>query len=64
MQIYCHNKCGVILEEFNPHLPFGEFFGGSFFHFLQGQEIFYKKIVVYIVYKDVQKSGFIFNSNL
>jgi hypothetical protein len=24
MQIYCYNKRGVILKEFNPYLPFGD----------------------------------------
>lgn len=21
MQIYCYNKCGIVLQEFKPHLP-------------------------------------------
>jgi len=66
VQIYCYNKCGIILEEFNPHLPFGDFLGrfnphlpfgdflgGFFFHFLQGQKGFLYFFVVYIVDKGV-----------
>ncbi len=33
MQICCYNKCGVALEELNPHLPFGDHLLGNFFLF-------------------------------
>jgi hypothetical protein len=47
VQIYCYNKCGVVLEELNPHLPFGDHFLGIFFCIGQEQEGFLHFPLVY-----------------
>jgi hypothetical protein len=31
VKIYCYSKCGVVLEELNPHLPFGDHLLGNCF---------------------------------
>ncbi len=63
MQIYCYNKCGVVLEELNPHLPFGDHLLGFFFSLIRTKG-FSTFSIVYIVYEGVQKSDLVFNLNL
>jgi hypothetical protein len=36
----CYSKCGVVLEELNPHLPFGDHVGDIFSFFGQEHEGF------------------------
>jgi hypothetical protein len=60
MQICCYNKCGVALEELNPHLPFGDHLLGHFFYFFTGIRGFYTFFVVYTIDESVQKMWFNF----
>jgi hypothetical protein len=65
MQICCYSKCGLILQEFNPHLPFGDHLLRIFFFcFFTWTKRFSTFFVVYIVDEGVQNNGFIFNSKL
>ncbi len=63
VQIYCYNKCGVVLEELNPHLPFGNHLLGKFFlcFFHKNKRIFY---IFHFVDEGVQKSSLVFNLDL
>jgi len=45
VQICCYNKCGMLLEELNPHLPFGDHLLGNFFHFFDKNKRVFKKVV-------------------
>jgi len=36
VQICCYSKCGMVIEELNPHLPFGDHLLGNFFCFFIG----------------------------
>ncbi len=38
VQIYCYSKCGIGLQGFNPHLPFGNHLLGNFFCFFLDEE--------------------------
>jgi hypothetical protein len=42
VKICCFSKCGVVMEEFNPHLPFGDHLLGNFFYFCYREnKVFY-----------------------
>ncbi len=63
VQIHCFNESGIVLEEFNPQLPFGvHLFGESFF--FTGTIRFSAFSIVYIVDEGVQKSSLVFNLDL
>ncbi len=64
VQICCYSKCGVILEELNPHLPFGDHLLGKLFFSLIGTRGYFSFSIIYIVDEGVQKSGLVVNSHL
>ncbi len=53
MQICCYNKCGVALEELNPHLPFGDHLLGIFFFSLIGSKGFSAFSIVHTIEESV-----------
>ncbi len=50
VQICCYNKCGVILGELNPHLPFGNHLLWNFlFFYLIRTKWFFAFSIVYTI---------------
>jgi len=43
VQIHCYSKCGIGLQGFNPHLPFGDHLLG---HLFIGTRVFFAFTIV------------------
>ncbi len=65
VQIYCYNKCGIGLQGFNPHIPFGDHLLGNFFcFFFIRTRKFSAFSIVNIIDEGIHKNTLIFNSDL
>jgi len=49
----------MVLEELNPHLPFGNHLLGIFFCFFTGTREFFAFSIIYILDEGVRKSGIV-----
>jgi hypothetical protein len=64
IQICYYSKCGIVLQGFNLHLPFGNHLLGHLIYFFIGTRGFSVFSIVYIIDDGVQKNSLIFNSNV